>query len=241
MSQPRILIWNEFRHEKTDAAVQAHYPDGIHQTLARAMSALGAGEVRVASLDEPDNGLPEALLQSIDVLIWWGHRAHDEVGDEVVDRVQRRVLAGMGLVVLHSAHYSRPFTRLMGTSCSLKWRVHPGEREILWVTRPGHPIVEGIDDRIVLAEEEMYGEFFDIPEPETVFLISSFTGGEVFRSGCAWTRGAGKVVYLRPGHETFPTYHHPQVQRLIYNATRWAAPAGSPPKLNFGKRPFEAQ
>jgi trehalose utilization protein len=142
----------------------------------------------------------------------------------------------MGLVVLHSGHFSKPFKRLMGTGCDLKWRDEPGEREVLWVTRPGHPIVEGIDDHFVIEREEMYGEFFDVPEPEQTVLISSFAGGEVFRSLMTWTRGAGRVVYFRPGHETFPTYHDPNVLRVIENACRWAAQTPPPRPVRFGER-----
>jgi trehalose utilization protein len=157
------------------------------------------------------------------------------VQDAIVERVHARVLSGMGLVILHSGHFSKIFRRLMGTSCDLKWR-DDGEREVLWVTRPGHPIVQGIADHFVLEKEEMYGEFFDVPEPECTFLISNFQGGEVFRSGCTWTRGAGKVVYFRPGHEMFPTYYDPNVRRVIVNAVKWAAPCWPPEEVRYGKR-----
>jgi trehalose utilization protein len=143
----------------------------------------------------------------------------------VVDRVHQRILAGMGLIVLHSGHYSQIFKRLMGSSCSLKWR-EADDRERLWVTAPGHPITEGVGEYFDIEREEMYGEFFDIPQPETLVFVSWFTGGEVFRSGCCYTRGRGRIFYFRPGHETLPTYHHPVVQRVIANAVRWAAPTG---------------
>jgi trehalose utilization protein len=161
--------------------------------------------------------------------------AHEEVQDEIVKRVQQRVLNGMGLIVLHSGHFSKIFRRLMGTSCALKWREH-NDHERLWVVAPGHPIVQGIGEYIELEREEMYGEFFDIPQPETLVLVSWFSGGEVFRSGCCYTRGQGRVFYFRPGHETFPTYHHPQVQRILANAIRWAAPTGLTP-LTWDHKP----
>jgi trehalose utilization protein len=186
-------------------------------------------------LDDPEHGLSEEVVESTDVMLWWGHGYHGEVQDEMVERVHKRVLSGMGIVVLHSGHFSKIFKRLMGTSCDLKWR-DDGEREVLWVTRPGHPIVRGIADHFVIPKEEMYGEFFDVPEPECTFLISSFEGGEVFRSGCTWLRGAGKVVYFRPGHETFPTYYDPNVRRVIVNAARWACPVWGPEEPRFGRR-----
>lgn len=218
----RVTVWNEFRHERSDPAVAAIYPDGIHEALAGPLRAAGL-DVRTATLDEPEHGLPEAALAATDVLLWWGHKAHEEVADAVAERVQARVLGGMGLVALHSAHFSKPFKRLMGTSCDLKWRV-AGERERIWVVAPGHPIAAGLPERIDLAPEEMYGEPFDVPPPEELVFVSWFQGGEVFRSGCCWRRGRGRVFYFRPGHETYPSYHDPLVQRVILNAVGWAAP-----------------
>jgi trehalose utilization protein len=231
----RVTIWHEFRHEKSKEAVRKLYPEGMHMALASHLRKAADLSVQTATLDEPEHGLTASVLEKTDVMTWWGHVAHGEVTDAVVERVQKRVLEGMGLVVLHSGHFSKIFKRLMGTSCDLKWREEENEREILWVTRPGHPIVQGIDDHFVLPREEMYGEYFDIPEPECTFMISSFGGGEVFRSGCTWTRGAGRIVYFRPGHETFPSYYDPNVLRVIENAVRWAAPSGGKPAA-FGNR-----
>lgn len=232
----RVTIWNEGRHEKRSPEVAALYPKGIHGALADHLNKVGGFEVRTGALDDPHHGLHDEVVSTTDVMLWWGHLHHAEVSDETVERVHQRVLAGMGLIVLHSGHFSKIFKRLMGTGCDLKWRVGKDEREILWVTRPGHPIVAGIDDRFILEREEMYGEFFDVPEPECTFLISSFSGGEVFRSGCTWTRGAGKVVYFRPGHETFPTFYDANVLRVIENAVRWAAPTWPVKAVGYGKR-----
>ncbi|HLG74846.1 MAG TPA: ThuA domain-containing protein [Ktedonobacteraceae bacterium] len=230
----RVTIWNEYRHERHSPEVAAIYPEGMHMTLAKALKNERVA-IRTATLDEPEHGLSQDVLESTDVLVWWGHMAHEEVQDEIVKRVQQRVLNGMGLIVLHSGHFSKIFRRLMGTSCALKWREH-NDHERLWVVAPGHPIVQGIGEYIELEREEMYGEFFDIPQPETLVLVSWFSGGEVFRSGCCYTRGQGRVFYFRPGHETFPTYHHPQVQRILANAIRWAAPTGLTP-LTWDHKP----
>ncbi|WP_428936728.1 ThuA domain-containing protein [Fontivita pretiosa] len=232
----RVTVWHEHRHEKKNPLVARIYPEGMHGAIANHLRRCEDLVVRLATLDEPEHGLSEEVLRNTDVITWWGHHAHAEVKDEIVDRVHRRVLEGMGIVVLHSGHFSKIFRRLMGTTCNLKWREEQNEREILWVTRPGHPIVRGIDDHFILPREEMYGEFFDIPEPECTFLISSFGGGEVFRSGCTWTRGAGRVVYFRPGHETFPTYHDPNVLKVIENAVRWAAATPGAATPSFGNR-----
>ncbi len=230
----QILVWNEGRHEKKNPAIAALYPEGIHGVLAASLRAQGL-TARTATLDEPEHGLTVQALAQTDVLVWWGHMAHDEVQDEIVDRVYQRVLEGMGLLVLHSGHFSKIFKKLMGTSCNLKWR-EAGERERLWVVAPGHPIAAGLGEYFEIESEEMYGEHFDVPPPETLVFVSWFQGGEVFRSGCCYHRGQGKIFYFRPGHETYPTYYHPQVMRVITNAVRWAAPTGGP-KVEFGHRP----
>ena len=218
----RVIVWNEFRHERNNPAVAAVYPHGIHEAIAAPLRRSGH-EVATATLDEPGHGLTEDRLASAEVLVWWGHLAHAEVDDAVVDRIQAKILDGMGLIALHSAHFSKIFKRLMGTGCDLKWRV-ADEREHLWVVAPGHPLVQGLPERIDLAAEEMYGEPFDIPPPDELVLVSWFQGGEVFRSGCCFHRGRGRIVYLRPGHETYPTYHQPAIQKLIANAVGWACP-----------------
>lgn len=224
--QINVVVWNEFRHEKSNDTVAAIYPDGMHATIAAFLNDLKGVSASTATLDEDQHGLTDKVLAKADVLVWWGHMAHAEVADEIVDKVQQRVLEGMGLIVLHSGHFSKIFRRMMGTSCGLKWR-EADEREVLWVTSPGHPILAGIDDHFILPKTEMYGEHFDIPEPEDTVLISSFAGGEVFRSGCTFRRGAGRVFYFRPGHETYPIFQEPNVQKVLGNAVRWAARSGS--------------
>jgi trehalose utilization protein len=220
-----VTVWNEHRHEKKEPKIAKIYPTGMHGAIASHLGKARGVEARTATLDEPDHGLTDEVLEATDVLIWWGHMAHNQVRDEIVEKVQAHVISGMGIILLHSAHFSKIFRRLMGTTCSLKWR-EAGEREILWCARPGHPIAAGLPDPIILEHTEMYGEFFDVPEPEATIFISNFAGGEVFRSGCVWTRGAGKVFYFRPGHETYPIYHDKNVLKVIENACRWAAPAG---------------
>ncbi|CAI6087454.1 ThuA domain-containing protein [Cohnella sp. JJ-181] len=232
----RVLIWNEFRHEKNNEKVKAVYPDGIHRAIGE-----GIGEdlsIGYATLDEEEHGLTEQRLEDTDVLVWWGHKAHREVSDEIVERVHKRVLAGMGLIVLHSGHFSKIFKKLMGTTCNLKWR-EADEKERLWVVSPGHPIAEGIGEYIELPQEEMYGESFEIPAPDELVFVSWFEGGEVFRSGCTYTRGQGKIFYFRPGHETYPTYYNEEIRRVIRNAVHWAAPTSRPAPLFGNRQPLE--
>jgi trehalose utilization protein len=224
----RVTVWGEFRHEKRDEVVKKHYPDGMHQVIAKALGKNADMEIRTATLDEPEHGLTQEVVDSTDVFTWWGHCAHKDVSDEIVARVYKRVLEGAGLIVLHAGHFSKIFKKLMGTNCSLKWRVagenKAGETERLWVIEPSHPIAEGLSEYIELPNTEMYGERFDIPTPEKLVFISWFEGGEVFRSGCTWERGHGRIFYFRPGHETFPIFHNPQIQKVLTNAVRWAKP-----------------
>lgn len=232
-----ITIWNENRHEQINQTVKEIYPEGIHGAIASFLKETGHS-IQTATLDEEEHGLTEDVLQLTDVLIWWGHIAHHEVSDEVVARVHQRVLDGMGLIVLHSGHFSKIFKSLMGTTCDLKWR-EANEKERLWVTSPGHPITEGIGEYIELEKEEMYGEHFDIPSPDELIFVSWFQGGEVFRSGCTFHRGKGKIFYFRPGHETYPTYYNEQIQRVITNGVKWAAPVQRDKPVYGNAQPLE--
>ncbi len=226
MEKLRIVVWGENIHEGTNETVASIYPDGMHECIAEALREDPRNEVRTATLQQPEHGLTAAVLEKTDVLTWWGHAGHGQVEDAVVERVQARVLEGMGLIVLHSGHYAKIFKRLLGTSCSLTWR-EAGEKERLWVCQPGHPIAQGIDRFFEIEHTEMYGEPFGIPTPDEQIFLSWFAGGEVFRSGCTWRRGNGKIFYFRPGHETYPIYHHAMVRQVLRNAVRWAAPEGA--------------
>lgn len=233
-----VTVWGEFRHEKTNPRVAEIYPQGMHETIASFLRCEPEIQVRTATLDEPEHGLSSSVLDETDVLIWWGHMAHPDVKDMIVQRAQKRVLEGMGLIVLHSGHYAKIFKALMGTSCSLKWR-EANDKERVWNILPAHPIAEGIGEYFELPAEEMYGEPFGIPAPDELIFISWFTGGEVFRSGCTWYRGNGRIFYFRPGHETYPTYNHPDVQRVIVNAARWARPSVRIPDACPNSAPLE--
>jgi trehalose utilization protein len=226
----RVTVWGEYRHEKKNPKVSAIYPQGMHEAIAAPLRSQPGIEARAATLDEPEHGLTQEVLAATDVLVWWGHMAHGDVQDEIVKRVQKRVLEGMGLIVLHSGHYSKIFKALMGATCSLKWR-ESTDKERLWTINPAHPIAAGLPEHFELPAEEMYGEPFGIPTPDELVFISWFTGGEVFRSGATWQRGNGRVFYFRPGHETYPTYHDANVRKVIANAVRWARPAVNIPDI----------
>jgi trehalose utilization protein len=257
MSPPiRVTVWGENFHERSErdqAGMAARYPEGMHGAIAAGLRELlgDAVEVRTATQDQPEHGLTEEILSNTDVLTWWGHAAHADVDDSVVDRVHQRVLGGMGLLALHSAHYSKIFIKLMGTTCSLAWR-NSRETELVWTVLPSHPIAQGVEQGFVIEEQEMYGEYFDIPAPDELVFISGFAGGEVFRSGCCFRRGKGKIFYFSPGDQEYPVYHHPAVKRVLANAAQWAAPAqvadfvppqvvnSAAPRLVAGRLPAEA-
>ncbi|MEB7724176.1 MULTISPECIES: ThuA domain-containing protein [Mammaliicoccus] len=231
-----ITVWNEYRHEVESETIKAVYPDGIHNVIAEFLGE--DHEVKTATLDEPEHGLTDDVLANTDVLIWWGHKAHDEVKDEIVTKVKQRVLDGMGLIVLHSGHFSKIFKSLMGTTCDLKWR-EADDKERLWVVDPTHPITEGLNSYIELEKEEMYGEHFDIPAPDETVFISWFEGGEVFRSGATFKRGNGKIFYFRPGHESYPTYYNKEIQQVIKNAVEWACNRNTPKHQYGNAQPLE--
>ncbi|WP_353712171.1 ThuA domain-containing protein [Arthrobacter sp. K5] len=219
----RVTVWGENRHEQHQPHVAEIYPDGMHNTIREGIEEnLGPrAEVATVTLDDPEHGLTEDRLRNTDVLVWWGHAAHGEVTDEVVERVHRHVLAGMGLVVLHSGHWSKIFGKLMGTTCTLRWRSER-DREIVWTVDPTHPIAQGVPHPFIIPEQEMYGEHFDIPAPDELIFLSTFSGGEVFRSGCTFKRGYGKIFFFSPGDQDYPVYHHKDVRRVIANGVEWA-------------------
>jgi trehalose utilization protein len=219
-----VLVWNEHIHERSNPAVAEIYPDGIHVALAEALTEL-LPDVFVATgtLADPEHGLSDEALDASDVIVWWGHTAHHDVPDDRAAAVRDRVLAGTGLVVLHSAHYSKPFRLLMGSSCNLRWR-EGDDKHLMWAVATGHPITAGVPSPLDIGPDEMYSEPFDVPQPDELVFISSFTGGEVFRSGCCYRRGAGRIFYFSPGHETFPLYHQDGIRRVIANAVSWVAP-----------------
>lgn len=236
MRKIKVTVWNEYLHELEFPAVAKIYPDGIHNCIGNFLKADGM-DVKTATLRMPEHGLTDEVLNDTDVLIWWGHMAHQEVADVIVEKVHKRILNGMGLIVLHSGHASKIFQKVCGTNTGmLKWR-DDGEKEILWVVDPSHPIVDGLDEKIIIPHEEMYGEHCSLPHPDELVFISWFEGGEVFRSGCCYHRGKGKVFYFRPGHEEFPIYHMPEIQKVITNAVKWAAPIDFPNLTHGNTKP----
>ena len=241
----RVTIYNEYIQEQMDRrrfdfqrdwgedgvqmAAQrakeillAHPSGAIHGTLKELLEECEDVRVcHIATLEDAEQGLSEAVLEDTDVLLWWAHVAHERLPDAVAARVRDQVQRGMGVIFLHSAHLCKPMGLLLGTSCTLRWR--EGDQERLWCCNPAHPIARGVSPCVFLEEEEMYGEFFDIPTPDELVFLGGFRGGEVFRSGCVWNRGYGRVFYFQPGHETNRAYSHPEVRRILQNAVHYLA------------------
>ena len=239
----RFFVWDEKLHEKEER-VREVYPNGIAAEIAggikKELTSANDCEIVCLNSDIEEFGFTEETLNETDVLVFWAHRSHDVFPDEIVERICNRVMKGMGLIVLHSAHLSKVFKRLMGTSCTLKYRF--GDFARVWTTTPSHPIARGIPEFFDLEEEEMYGEFFDIPKPDDVVFTTWFSGGNIFRGGCTWQRGFGKVFYFHPGHDTNLAYYNPTVLKVISNAVLWVAPTKEReeirceeyPKINLG-------
>ncbi|MDY3304381.1 MAG: ThuA domain-containing protein [Clostridia bacterium] len=240
-----VLICNEFYHEQTEENVKKIYPNGIHGAIS---DFLGCDDIKVTTVTEydenlnlvPDYGITDEMLKETDVIMWWGHMRHGEVSDELVEKIHNQILCGMGAIFLHSAHHSKLFKKLQGTTCNLCWREEARER--LWNIVPAHPIMRGIGDYFDIEKEEMYGERFEIPKPDELLMIGTYNTGEVFRSACTWQKLNGRVFYLQPGHESNPIYYIPEIQTIIRNAVRWAAPDYRAEELtcpHVGTIPFE--
>ena len=223
-----ITVWNESTHKGKA------YPTSMSDAIKEIFDGKGEYSVTCAFLDDPEQGLPDDVLNNTDVLFWWGHSKHEKVEDKLVEKVCKRVEEGMGAIFLHSAHYSKAFRKLMGTHCSLRWREQKNEAERIWTIDPYHPIAKDVAQGFRLDGEEMYGEYFDIPKPDSVVFTGWFSGGEVFRSGCTFTRGAGRIFYFQPGHESFPIYYNENIRKIIENAVLWAA------KKDSGESGFKA-
>lgn len=218
----RVTVWNEYRHEKSEPSIREIYPDGIHGCVGNFLTEADF-EVTLATLDDPNQGLPDEILNRTDVLLWWGHMSHREVSDELVEKIKNRVFNyGMGFIALHSAHFSKPFRALVGTSGNLLWGDE--QKEIVWNIMPSHPIAKGLPEHFILPTEEMYGEPFMIPQPDATVFTSWFEHGNIFRSGCCFLRGMGKIFYFQPGHESCRSFYDENVRKIIINAVNWAAP-----------------
>ncbi len=219
-----VTVWNEFRHERQSEEIRAIYPEGIHGQIARFLKNDPELEITLAALDDPEQGLPEEVLNRTDVLIWWGHMAHGEVSDALVERIRRRVYLGrMGLLVLHSGHHSKVFRSVVGTTGNLGWGRN--QKEIVWNVNPSHPITQGVPDHFCLPCEELYCEPFYIGQPDELVFTSWFEDGYILRSGCVFLRGAGKIFYFQPGHEECRSFYDAHVQRVIQNAVHYVCPA----------------
>lgn len=235
-----VTVWNEYRSHRgaTDWMSQSQqaqaeaaakvYPDGIHAVIAEFLSDAGF-EIRTATLDAPSHGLSDEVLDETDVLVWWSHYLYDEVSDEVVENVFQHVQDGMGLIILHSARKSKIFRKLMGTTCAVQENRSADEIERLWILDTAHPIVDGLDEQsIEIPKSQIMAEPFEIPEPAQTIFMSWIEGGEVFRSGCCFQRGKGKIFFFGPGHETHPVYYQPEIQTILTNAVKWTKPVNGP-------------
>lgn len=238
-AQRRVVVWSE-------ATAPKHvYPDDINGAIAEGLKCLQGWEVIKAGIDDPDQGLSDERLNGCDVLIWWGHKRHKLVKDELVEKIVRRVKeGGMGFISLHSAHFAKPNIALMSESETSKetldkvkpqgrvaaWSTYKGDSVSLTITvkTPSHPIAKGIRE-FTVSHSERYSDPYAVPMPQTVVFEgdAKLKDGSIDHSqvGLCWQIGKGKMFYLQAGHETNPVFMDANIRRIIANAVRWAAPA----------------
>jgi trehalose utilization protein len=233
-----VLVWDEQQDVQVKSGA---YKNFLGNAVAEFLSKTDGLQVVSANINEPDQGLADDRIAAADVVVWWGHVRHKDVNDSKVESIVAKVKAGKaGFVALHSAHYSKPFKNLMGTNCGFK-KVDANKNEgfvqHLRVVSPMHPIAKGVKD-FDIPKTEIYGEPFEVPMPDAIVLYGHWDTGDSFPDVCCWTVGGkgvssaaakaanpgGRVVYFRPGHETFPIFHQPEVQRVVTNCVLWAAP-----------------
>jgi len=225
----RVVVWSEGSVNADPNSESAKvYPNDVNTAIMEGLQPLEAKgwEIAKASLNDPDQGLSDERLESTDVLIWWGHKRHGDVKDALVDKIATRVKDGsMGFIGTHSAHFSKPLKRILGTACSWREYVLDGTTVDIKVNAPDHPICKGVHGFTIPIER--YGEPFAVPPPESVPLTGLYHRPdgktEQARMGLCWTVGKGRVFYFTPGHETYPDYNRPEVRKIFINAVPWAA------------------
>jgi trehalose utilization protein len=216
-----VVVWSE------GTAPKSVYPNDINGAVAEGLKDLSGWEVVKAGLSDPDQGLPDKLLQRADVLIWWGHQKHGDVKDELVDKIVKRVKEdGMGFIALHSSHFAKPNKKLMGTACSWKAYVLDSTTLKITVKSPDHPIAKGIKD-FTIDHSERYSDPYAVPTPKAVVFEGTASlkkgGTDTSQIGLTWEIGKGKVFYFQAGHETNPVFMDPNVRQIMSNAVQWAA------------------
>jgi trehalose utilization protein len=233
-----VVVWSE------GTAPKAQYPNDINGAVAEGLKCLDGWEVVTANLSDPEQGLPDSLLNRADVLVWWGHKKHGDVKTELVQKIVKRVQEdGMGFIALQSAHFSKPNIALMSigkTKQELLDAVKPKGRVGAWgayvndctdlkvtTLAKDHPIAKGVPAEFNIVHTERYDNPYAVPTPEQVIFDGVYTkadGGKVpSQLGFVWTIGKGKMFYLQIGHETCPVYFDPTIRKIMANAVVWAA------------------
>jgi len=217
-----VVVWSE------GTAPKNVYPNDINGAVAEGLKDLKGWDVVVANLSDPEQGLPDDLLNRADVLIWWGHQRHDQVKDALVAKIVKRVKEdGMGFISLHSSHFAKPNKALMGTPCT--WGAYVGDSTTLKVTVKDskHPIAKGVKE-FTIVHNERYSDPYAVPTPKSVVFegVATLKDGkeDPSQQGLTWEIGKGKVFYFQPGHETNPVFFDPNVKKIMMNAVKWAAP-----------------
>jgi len=227
LAAPRktVVVWSE------GTAPKNVYPNDINTAIAegfRASAQMKDWDVVVANLSDPDQGLPDALLNKADVLIWWGHKKHGDVKDALVDKIEKRVKEdGMGFIALHSAHFAKPNKRLMGAPCTFAAYKGDNKETVVKVAMPDHAIVKGVATEFTIENHERYSDPYAVPTTSEkpfggIHIHKDGTREESIQGYC-WNVGKARYFYFQAGHETNPIYFNPEIRKIMANAVLWAS------------------
>jgi trehalose utilization protein len=228
--KPRtIVVWSE------GTAPTNIYPKDINAAIVEGLKAdkrFANDTIIAASLNDPDQGINDELLAKTDVLLWWGHKKHAKVSDELTAKIKQRWMDGkMGFIGLHSAHFAKPNKALMGTACSFSCYRTDCTKTKVTVTDKTHPIAAGVPETFTVENGERYGDPYIVPAGYTCVFegLSSLKDGKTDNAKMvfAWENVNGsksRFVYFQLGHETNPIYFDPNVRTIVANATEWVMP-----------------
>ena len=167
----RVLIWDEQQPQQK----QAYGDRFLGETIADHLKKLPGLLVKNAKFDDPEQGLSDSALESADVLVIWSHRKNREQDDKRAEAVVRRVMEGkLSLVALHSAHWAKPFVRLMQERAKLDAMHELPEADrasARWEYVNGAPYYKGVKDgdRLTPWVQKLEGNRWRLTLPQCVF------------------------------------------------------------------------
>lgn len=104
-----VVVWDEQQPAQKEA-----YDDFLGNEIASYLEKQSGISVRTVNLASPEKGIADNVLNSCDVLIWWGHVRQFEITPEQGKAIVKRIKSGqLDLIALHSAHWATPFVEAM--------------------------------------------------------------------------------------------------------------------------------